>query len=337
MKMKVEDVNTPLVSVILPFYNASQTLKRAIDSILNQTYQQFELILIDNSSSDSSYEIAESYQNNDERISLIKEPRRGVVFASNAGIRIAKGQFIARMDADDFSYPNRLEDQIKEFEKDTSTGVVSGLVDYQGEEMNEGFITYVNWLNTIKSDIEINLNQFVEFPLANPSTMFRKSLFDQYGLYIEGEFPEDYELFLRLKSKGVKMVKSNKKVLLWNDLHTRLTRNDSRYSQEAFFQIKAKYLSLWLEKNNPDYPNVYIWGAGRLSRRRSDLLKNCGIKIINYIDVKESSTSIHYEAIPPPKDAFIVSYVANRGARDEIREFLNSRSYREGQNYIIAS
>lgn len=324
----------PLVSVILPFFNAPY-LKEAIDSILNQTYVNFELILINNGSTDGSAEVANAYATH-AKVQIVTEIRRGVVFAANKGIKVAKGDFIARMDADDISEPNRLETQIGYLLRNDSVDVVSGLVEYMGPEENEGFIHYVDWLNSIKTADEIHLNQFVEFPLANPTLMFRRTVFND-GIYADGDFPEDYEFFLRLQSAQIKMAKVDKIVLSWRDSETRLTRTDSRYSHEAFFRLKAKYLALWLAKNNPIYPKIYLWGAGRLSRKRSNYLLDEGLEVVKYIDLKENDQSLHYESLPQPSNAFVVSYVANRGARAKIRAFLEQRGFKEGVNYIMAS
>lgn len=329
------DSPNPFVSVILPFYNAP-FLKESIESILNQTYTNFELILIDNGSSDESTEIAKSYTKV-LNVRILNEPKRGVVFAANCGLKHAKGELIARMDADDISDSCRLENQVRLFEKNPMLGMVSGKVKYLGPEQNEGFIEYVNWLNSIQTPEEIHLNQFVEFPIANPSMMIRKKLFDEYGYYKEGDFPEDYEFFLRLQAGNVQMAKADQPVIAWRDTETRLTRSDNRYSQDSFFRIKAKYLAKWLRANNPNHPEVYIWGAGRLSRRRSDYLLKEGIEVRKYIDLKESSQVLHYESLPESSKAFIVSYVGNRGARSEIRTFLNEKGFIEGLNYIMAS
>jgi len=327
-------VKSPLVSVILPFFNAPK-LNVAIESILSQTLDDFELVLINNNSTDGSELTTKKYLM-DSRVKLFNQPDRGVVHAMNMGIEVSRGAFIARMDADDYSYPDRLRFQLQAF-KDKKIGVVSGIVEYEGDSENEGFIQYVAWLNSIMSDEEITLNQFIEFPLANPSLMFRRELFDTCGMYEDGNFPEDYEYFLRLKVNGVRMIKVEETVLKWFDSKTRLTRTDSRYSREAFFRIKAKYLSIWLKQNNPFYPRVLVWGAGRVSRRRSDFLTRYGVDITGYIDVKEGPNTLHYKSIPKPQDCFIVTYVANRGARNEIRRFLQSRDFIEGINFILAS
>ncbi|WP_425391365.1 glycosyltransferase [Ekhidna sp.] len=326
---------TPLVSVILPFRNAHY-LSEAIQSILDQTYRHFELILVDNNDSNSSNSLDQHFHDHPQ-IRYLREPHKGVVHAFNAGLKASKGSLIARMDADDVSDKFRLEYQVEWLLSNPEMGVVSGHVEYLGSDKNEGFIHYVDWLNAIQSFDEIRINQFVEFPLVNPSLMIRKALFDLYGSYREGDFPEDYEFFLRLMAEEVKMGKVSHPVLKWRDSPGRLTRTDDRYSQDAFFLIKAKYLTKWLKAHNPFHPTIYLWGAGRLSRRRSDYLLNEGIEAAQYIDVKEGGRTLHYKSIPSKDEAFIVSYVANRGARDEIRSYLVEKGYQEEVNFIIAS
>jgi len=327
--------NSPLVSVIIPFYQ-SPNLPTAIQSILAQTFQDFELILVDNNSPTEIHKKAVAFLD-DSRVRITHEPCQGVVFAMNKGIQLAKGKYIARMDADDFSYPCRLEKQVEALASDTTLEVVSGLVKYEGLKQNEGFKVYVDWLNTIRTDEEIQMNQFVEFPLANPSLMFKKHIFEKYRLFEEGDFPEDYEFFLRLQQGGIKMAKVDSPVLEWRDSDDRLTRTDTRYSTDAFFKIKAKYLANWLQKNNPHHPDILVWGAGRLSRRRSDYLLEYGIRITGYIDIKRKNDAIYYEDIPNASSAFIVSYVANRGARDQIRSYLIENGYQEEKQFILAS
>lgn len=208
--------DSSLVSVVLPFYNAPH-LNEAIESVLAQSYSNFELLLVDNGSTDHSKSLAEKYAC-DQRVKLLNEPKRGVVHAANKGMSFANGNYIARMDADDIAYPERLELQVRELDSNPHIGMVSGMVDYHGEETNEGFRLYVDWVNTICSSEQIQLNQFVELPLVNPSIMFRKALLEQFGGYEEGDFPEDYEWFLRLLREGVGMCKVKKTVIKWRIL-----------------------------------------------------------------------------------------------------------------------
>ncbi len=331
--------NPPKVSVILPFYNSENTLEKSIQSIVNQSFIDLELILIDNASDDDGLEISRKWTENDSRIKLYNEKKKGVVFAANLGLEKAKGKYIARMDADDVSLPNRIERQVQVLEKNHEIGLVSGLVKYTGDEANEGFSHYVNWSNGIIKCDDIYKNQFVEYPLVNPSIMFKRELYERFGGYMDGDFPEDYEFFLRLQMKETKMTKVDSPVLEWSDLPTRLSRTDERYSQEAFFKIKAKYLAQWLEKHNPNHPEVIVWGGGKLAKKRSTYLKDYGIRIGSFIDVKKSKhpSSIYYKDIHSFKNSFILSFVTNRGARKHIRNFLNQNGFQETINYLICA
>ncbi|WP_321290726.1 glycosyltransferase family 2 protein [uncultured Sunxiuqinia sp.] len=104
--------NNPPISVVLPFCQAEQTLARAIQSILDQSFKEFELLLVDNNSTYNSVEIARQFAHADSRIKLFSEPQQGVIFTMNRVMHEAKGKYIARMDADDISLPERLDKAI---------------------------------------------------------------------------------------------------------------------------------------------------------------------------------------------------------------------------------
>ena len=332
----------PIVSVILPFYNAELSLNRAIESIAFQSLKQFECILINNNSTDTSLKIAEYWTQKDARFKLISEQKQGVVFASNAGSNVARGKYVARMDADDFACHNRLELQVKFLESELDYDAVAGLVNYISHSENtEGFSRYVKWVNSVQSYQDILNKQFIESIIVNPSAMWRKSFSDKYGMYKDGDFPEDYEMWLRWLSKGLKIKKLSETVLDWYDSDTRLTRTHKNYSDKAFYKIKTKYLANWLVDNNPLYPQIAVWGASRISRRRASLLKQYGIKIECYIDIsrkrKLDLEVIYYADIPKASDLFILCYIKQSNARVEIQKFLHSRGYQEGLNYLMIS
>lgn len=328
----------PKVSVILPFYNAENTLKNAIQSIINQSFTDFELLLINNNSTDGSGQIAELAAKKDSRIQNYFEPRQGVVFAANLGFEKSHGKYIARMDADDLSYPHRVAKQVELLDSSPDIGLVSGLVKYQGDTSNGGFIRYVDWLNSVKTVEDIHLNRFAEYPIANPTVMIRRELFENFGGFTEGYFPEDYEFFLRLQQNGVKMLKVDDIILDWVDSSSRLTRTDRRYAQEAFFELKAKYIADWLHTNNPHHPDVWIWGGGKLARRRSDYLSKYGINVRSHIDVvKGIKNSVHYTEVEAYVNSFVLSYVTSWDARQEIRDYLNLIGFQEGINYLVCA
>jgi hypothetical protein len=113
------------------------------------------------------------------------------------------------------------------------------------------------------------------------------------------------------------------------------------YSVAAFYRIKTKYLAGWLKKNNPFHPKIAIWGASRISRRRARLLKKYGVKIEYYIDIKRTrilkEEVVHYTEIPSSDSVFILTYIKQMNARDKIQDFLHSKGYVEGKNYLLVS
>lgn len=332
----------PEISVILPFFNAESTLDRAIESIASQSMTNFECILINNNSTDKSVEIAQNRVKKDKRFILIHEKTQGVMFASNAGSEKARGKYIARMDADDWAYSSRLKLQAGFLDVNPDYGVVAGLVKHISHSENtKGFARYVEWVNSVQTYHEILNSRFIESPIVNPSAMWRKEVAENHGMYKQGDFPEDYEMWLRWLSRGVKIEKLGETVLKWYDSDTRLTRTQSIYSDSAFYRIKTKYLAKWLEKNNPFHPRIVIWGTSRISRRRARLLKQYGIEIECYIDIKRGrqldQEVVYYNEIPPPDKMFILTYIKQMNARDEIQDFLHSRGYREGSNYLLVS
>ncbi len=330
--------HTPTVSIVIPFYNAQKTLERAVRSILDQTYADFELILVDNNSTDDSVHIAWFLAANDSRIKLICEKKQGVAYAANAGIATAKGKYIARMDADDISLPLRIEKQVQLLDKNPEIDVASCLVKHIPHHNNtSGIETYIEWVNSLTQAHEIYINRFIEMPVINPTVMYRSILHDKHGVYTHGDFPEDYDLWLRWLCDGVKIKKIPEILFHWYDSDTRLTRSDERYRTEAFYNVKAEYLAQWLIKKQMPY--VWIWGAGRKSRQRAQLLEEKGIWIEGYIDVKERNFTdiccIHYEQFNWNAPSFILSYVGNRGARNKIREYLKSKGKTEGENFLL--
>ena len=327
----------------MPFYNAESTLSDAIESILRQTYPFLEVILVNNNSTDSSKAIAEKFATGDQRIIITNEQEQGIVAALNNGCKKATGKYIARMDADDISFPERLEKQVHFLEENSGYGLVGGEAEYKSfcSEDTKGLQRYVTWSNNMHLHEQIIKKQFVESPFIHPTVMFRKKLGVKFGFYRKGNFPEDYELLLRWLEAGVKMHKLNKKVLQWKDFQKRLTRKHKNYSEEAFYRIKSDYLSRWLLKNNPHFPNVHIWGASKISRKRVRLLETYGIKVKAYIDIKKTrrlkEPVILYTEIPPPAEAFILVYMKHEHVRQEIQSYLESQGYAEGLNYLLLS
>ncbi len=333
------DSNGNKLSVVLPFYNAEKTLEKAINSVLNQSFINFDFILVNNNSTDNSVEIVKNYVNKDKRIILLHENNQGVTFASNTGMKYASTKYIARTDADDILHKDKLLKQFNFLEQNKNIDVVATCANYVGDAKNKGFSAFVDITNKIITGEQIELNRFVELQVINPTIMFKKQIGEQFGFYKNGNFPEDYEMFLRWLQNGVKYHKLTDKLLDWQDSETRLTRTDARYSFDAFYRTKTSYLADYLSKNNKYHPKVAVWGAGRLSKRRAEMLENYGIEINLYIDIDtkkiKRDNTIHYSKLEKNLDLFILSYVSNRGAKDKIKKFLLQKGFVEGKDFLI--
>lgn len=333
---------SPCISVLLPFHNAGAGILKAIESIRQQTFTDWELILVNNASTDISVDIAREQALGDPRIKVIDEPRKGIVHALNSGLLHCSAQLIARMDADDISLPQRLQLQYSFMQQSPETDLCATLVRHiTSAEDTRGYSLYIDWINSIISHDDILLNMFIESPFAHPSVMFRKSSVEKYGNYRNGEFPEDYEMWLRWLSSGARMGKVPQVLLHWHDSPERLSRVDKRYHPDAFFSIKFQYLDKWLRKNNPFFPELVIWGAGKLARKRAAILQEAGHQVLFHIDIDPVKAKRPYcrlyTDITSAGNIFIVSLVGKHGARCKIRGHLNGHGFVEGKDFLLAA
>lgn len=181
----------PLISVLMPVFNAEKYLVEAVDSILHQSYSNFELLIFDDGSTDNSLKIIKSC--NDPRIKFFHSAKNiGYVKHLNKGIDIAKGKYIVRMDADDVAYSTRLEEQINFMEKEPSVGVCGTFVEVFGK------IAYIARHPIKHEQMIVNLLYFT--PIIHPSVIIRKEVLDHYRIRYKQAFlyAEDTELWYQL-------------------------------------------------------------------------------------------------------------------------------------------
>ena len=346
------------VTVLLPVRNAVTTLARAVASVQAQTRTDWEMVVVDDGSTDGTREWLRGAAAREPRLRLIEQPALGLVAALNAGWAAARGRFIARMDADDECHPERLAAQVAWLEAHPAVGLVACLVGYGGDRAaNAGYALHVDWINSLVTPEEIALNRFVESPLAHPSVMFLRELLERHGGYRDGDFPEDYELWLRWVEAGIVMAKVPRELLTWHDAPGRLSRTERRYDAEAFFRVKAAYVVREVGRiaggrrvrtarpEDSPYLEIWIWGAGRPTRKRAALLAAHGVKIAGYVDIdprKAGNTVggvpvIGPEGLPPPGRVFVLGYVSKRGARETTRAALTTRGYVEGRDFMMCA
>ena len=309
----------------------------ALDSLFAQTDSDFEIIAVDDASTDQTSAILNRRRIRDRRLRVLStagSSEQGIVAALNLGIAAAKGRYIARMDADDISHPERLRLQADYLDAHAGVGLIASRVDFAGDrQAQRGLALFVDWTNDLLAPADIARSRFIETPVIHPSVMFRRRLIQLHGGYRCGDFPEDYELWLRWLDAGVQFAKLPQILLEWTDRPDRLTRTDARYAAEAFFRVKAPYIARWLAGNNPAHPRVIVWGAGRTARLRFRWLAAEGVEPIAYVDIDPKKIGWRIAGVPVisaheiPADVFVVIYVGKRGARRLIEDCLGDRPY----------
>ena len=333
----------PKLSILLPVYNAAAYLAPCLDSLSRQTFSDYEIVAVDDGSTDASGAILRQRASHDDRIRLVGQEHCGLVAALNTGLEACRGEVVGRMDADDICHPRRFALQIAKLDAPDGPNVVSSLVThFPRQTLGEGFRIYEQWLNSLVHDEDIQRERFIESPIPHPSaTLRRQDLIDVGGYRDEG-WPEDYDLWLRLAAAGRSFGKVDQVLYLWRQHETRLTRTDSRYSVERFLACKAHHL---VQGPLIGVDTVILWGAGKTGRRLSKHLIRNGAPIAAIIDIDPSKLGrkLRGHPIHAPRDlprllssgesTVVLAAVSSRGARQLIREELASLGLQEGQGF----
>jgi glycosyltransferase involved in cell wall biosynthesis len=331
----------PLVSIVMPYRDAAATLHEAVDSILAQTFDDYELIAVNDHSLDDSMSIMSSFQ--DKRFKLFNNPGKGLVDALNFGIQQASAKWLARMDADDIMYPEKMSRQWRHLQLNPRIDIISCQAElFPRALISDGFHEYMRWQNNIISHQDFINHCYVEMPLTNPTAIFRRSMVHDIGDYLHGQVPEDYEFWLRALHAGYQFTKIPEILFKWRDSETRYTRTSPACSRQAFDTVRANYLSRD-PRLQAGRPLVYC-GAGRKTRKRAELLINQGFKPHAWVDIDPKKLGNKLAGIPVVGadwiienrhlNPFMLIYIASHGARDQLSGWLDQHGFQHGLDYL---
>lgn len=325
----------PLVSVILPVFNAADSVARAINSILNQTLSDIELIVVDDGSTDATVHVIRQVR--DSRLKLVTTDHAGVATAANLGTGQAQAELIARMDADDLAHPQKLQEQVRLL-TETGLDVVGCQVRIVNPDGSPAATMrrYERWINeeTLTTS-QIHALRFVELPLVNPTILARRRYFES-GFSVD-DLPEDYDLMLRGAADCLRFGKVSQVLFDWTDSNSRLTRTDAHYSTDAFMRCRRKHL---LAGPLAHADTVDLWGLGRTGKPWFHWLTSKGISIRRIFEVHPRKIGRDYHGVPvidadnmPPKDGLpLVIAVGAAGARTLIQDHIAERGYADGED-----
>lgn len=314
----------------MPAKNADRYISTCIDSILNQSYLNWELIVIDDNSTDKTFEILTAYQKQDERINILNNTGSGIIEALQLAFSNCNGNLITRMDADDIMTPDKLEKLSMALLQNGRGNVSIGLVKYFSENaLGDGYKKYEIWLNslTLKSS---NYNDiYKECVIPSPCWMIHKEDLIKVGAF-EGMYPEDYDLCFRFRKSGIKVIGIPKVLHHWRDYSSRTSRTDNNYADNSFLNLKVYHL---LKQDYDSEKQMILWGAGKKGKIIAQKLIENDVDFVWICDNPKKIGHVIYgkklEEIPKhnlPSPCQIIISVAQKGEQKKINELLSLKS-----------
>ncbi len=332
----------PLISILMPVRNEERLLPAALASLARQSLHEWELVAVDDGSTDASGAILSAAAATDPRIRVLHRPPHGLVAALNAGLAQCRAPLVARMDGDDICHPHRLERQAAFLESHPEVTLVACQVRHvPRQRLTEGMRSYEGWQNRLLSHADIMRDLYVESPFTHPSVLFRRDAVQALGGYRDRGWPEDYDLWLRLAHSGARFARLPEVLFYWRDRPQRQTRTAAAYRLEAFRACKAHHLCRSFLSATE---RVTLWGAGVEGKAWRRALQAEGIAVARWIEVdpRKLGQTIHgapvlgIDSLKPGGGRTLIT-VGAKGAREEVRTFAARAGLVEGEDFICVT
>jgi len=324
----------------MPAKNTALFLEECLDSILSQTYTNWELLVVDDNSTDKTFDILTDFSKKDKRIQVFKNMGNGIIDALRLAYSKSKGDFVSRMDADDVMAPIKLETMLTALQKVGTGFLATGLVSYFCDgEIGGGFKKYEDWLNGL-TRLGNNFDEiYKECVIPSPCWMLYVSDFEKSGAFNPDIYPEDYDLVFRFKAAGLTCLPSDKVLHYWRDYSTRTSRTDPNYADSSFIDIKLSY---FLKSDYQKNKKLVVWGAGKKGKHVAELLVENNVDFQWICDnPKKIGKDIYgqkllpFEALDTISNSQIIVTVANENAQQQIIAFFEQRNKKAMEDYFF--
>lgn len=330
----------PLVSILIPFKNTAQFLPECLNSIISQTYQNWEVIAINDHSSDSSLTIAKDFSQKDIRIKVYTNSGNGIIEALRDAYSKCTGEFITRMDSDDIMTEKKVEVLVNSLQEFGKGHLSVGQVKYfSAGGVGDGYARYEKWLNKLTRYGNNFSEIYKECTIPSPCWMVFREDFEVSGAFEPNRYPEDYDLAFRFREAGLKCIPCNEVLLLWRDYDTRTSRTSEYYAQNYFLDIKLHYLLKQdYIKNRP----LVVWGAGKKGKTIAKSLIDSSIDFTWICDnpnkIGKSIYNVEmkpYQYLKELKNPQSIITVANQEAQKTIHSYLNKLEHEAMKDYFF--
>ncbi|GFO70316.1 glycosyl transferase [Geomonas limicola] len=330
---------SPQVSFLMPVRNEARYLPAALTSLFRQSYTDWELVAVDDGSSDATPEILSAAAAADTRVRVLRLPGTGLIPALNAGLALCRGELLARMDGDDICHPERLKRQIAYLAEHPETGLVAcEFRHFPREGLKRGMLDYESWQNALLDHDQILKDLFVESPFVHPSILTRTELVRGLSGYRDLGWPEDYDLWLRMAAAGVRFGRLGEPLFFWRDHPERATRTLKEYAAQALRRCKLHHLRLGF-LNGAD--EVVLAGAGSEARAWQRILDAEGIRVGHWLDIdpRKLGRLLHGAPVLRPEELELngrkmLTAIGLRGARQEFRKTAQGLGWQEGVDFV---
>lgn len=319
----------PLVSIIIPFKNTESFLHECLQSIINQTYIHWEIIAVNDHSTDQSLTIVESFKQQDSRIQVYNNNGTGIIEALRTAYSHSRGVLITRMDSDDIMSTHKIEVLATALLEKGKGNLAIGQVEYFSQQgISNGYERYEKWLNNLTKKGANYTEIYKECVIPSPCWMAYREDLDAAGSFTYNRYPEDYDLAFRFYEIGLKCIPCDKKIHLWRDYDTRTSRTSVHYAQNYFLEIKLHYF-LSLEYNNEK--KLILWGAGNKGKEVAKALIKMKLDFYWLCDNPKKigkeiygKQMLHYTQLEKLEATQTIVTVANHDAQIVIRSYLKT-------------
>jgi len=332
-------IDKPLVSIIMAVKDTAAYLPACLDSILAQTYQNWQLIAVNDHSKDDTPKILKGYAEKDQRIKVYDSEVPRLIPTLQVGYSHAQGKLINRMDSDDMMPDYKLQVLVDEWSKHGRGTVIAGGTKHfvDNGEVGGGFIKYENWLNQVARTNTHYQQIYQECVIPSHCWIIHKYDFDAAGAFDPVVYPEDYDLCFRYYKLGLNIVGIDKVLHFWRDRAERISRTWEEYKDNRYFDLKLRY---FFELDRDSSRPLALWGAGRNGKDMARLLQGYNE---NFYWLCDNENKIgkdiygvrlqHFNQLPELTNPQIMVVVTSPSGKDEIEEFLSSWNKKPVEDY----